>query len=212
MAIWFMRDSDIAYDMLKKMIVTLELRPGQALIINEIMEQLGLGRTPIREALNRLAWENFVKIVPKQCMLVNEMSLHDLESIYRMRLALSPLESELAIMNRTEEDLKQLWLDIEVLGRETDQRKRVLMDRAFHRTISSMSKDSFLENDMNKYLDLSTRLLFLNQEHLKAMDDKLTQDHIEIYKCLKERDKEALINVQKRHIINFKSKFISSFK
>lgn len=87
-----------------------------------------MGRTPIREALNRLAWENFVKIVPRQCIMVNEISLYEVESIYQMRFALSPLESELAAMNRTEEDLKRLKDSLEVLREETDAEERVLLD------------------------------------------------------------------------------------
>ena len=91
-----MRVSDVAYEKIKMMIITARLRPGQTLVEAELMEELGMGRTPIREALNRLAWENFVKIVPRQCIMVNEISLYEVESIYQMRFALSPLESELA--------------------------------------------------------------------------------------------------------------------
>ena len=108
-----MRVSDVAYEKIKMMIITARLRPGQTLVEAELMEEMG--RTPIREALNRLAWENFVKIVPRQCIMVNEISLYEVESIYQMRFALSPLESELAAMNRTEEDLKRLKDSLEVL-------------------------------------------------------------------------------------------------
>ena len=86
-----MRVSDVAYEKIKMMIITARLRPGQTLVEAELMEELGMGRTPIREALNRLAWENFVKIVPRQCIMVNEISLYEVESIYQMRFALSPL-------------------------------------------------------------------------------------------------------------------------
>ena len=57
-----MRVSDVAYEKIKMMIITATLRPGQTLVEAELMEELGMGRTPIREALNRLAWENFVKL------------------------------------------------------------------------------------------------------------------------------------------------------
>ena len=55
--------------------------------------------------------------------MVNEISLYEVESIYQMRFALSPLESELAAMNRTEEDLKRLKDSLEVLREETDAKK-----------------------------------------------------------------------------------------
>lgn len=203
-----MRNSDIAYEKLRMMIVTAELKPGQTLVEGELMDSLHVGRTPIREALNRLSWENFVKIIPRQCIMVNEIPLQEVEAIYQMRLALSPLESELAAEHRTEEELARLKQDIQALSQETDQRKRVLLDRTFHRTVSAMSRNSFLEREMNNYQDLSIRLLFLNEASLAAIDDLVIEDHEEIYRCLKERDVEKLTRVQKAHIVGFRNKFM----
>lgn len=203
-----MRGSDLAYEKIKMMIITAQLRPGQALVESELMERLNLGRTPIREALNHLAWENFVKIVPRQCIMVNEVSIYEVESIYQMRFALSPLEAELAAGNRTEEDLKALAGDIEALKREMDPEKRVLLDREFHRTVSSMTKNPFLEKEMNNYQDLSIRLLFLNRINLASIDDMDVRHHEEIYRCIEDRDAKRLAEVQQEHVLAFKKKFI----
>lgn len=203
-----MRDSDIAYEKIKMMIVTAQLKPGQALVEAELMEQLSVGRTPIREALNRLAWENFVKIIPRQCIMVNEISLHEVEAIYQMRFALAQLESELAVVNRTEEDLQRLEKNIEALRAETEPEKRVLLDREFHRTVSSMTKNPFLEKEMNNFQDLSIRLLFLNQVNLSSIDDMDIRTHENIYRFLRERDAEQLLTVQREHVMEFKNKFI----
>ena len=205
-----MRDSDIAYEKIKMMIITAQLKPGEAVVEARLMETLGMGRTPIREALNRLAWENFVKIIPRQCIMVNEISIYEVESIYQMRFALAPLESELAALNRTDWDLEQLKKDIEALRGETDLQKRVLLDRAFHRTVSSMTKNPFLEKEMNNYQDLSIRLLFLNQVNLSAIDDMDIGTHEDICRYIQERDVDHLIQVQKNHVLEFKRKFIHS--
>ncbi len=203
-----MRVSDIAYEKIKMMIITAELKPGQVLVEAELMEKLSLGRTPIREALNRLAWENFVKIIPRQCIMVNEISLYDMESVYQMRFALAPLESELATLNRTEEDLRHLEKNLEALRNESSQEKRVLLDREFHRTVSAMTKNPFLEKEMNNYQDLSMRLLFLNRVSLASIDDMNIHQHENIYRYIRERDKERLMQVQKEHVQEFKEKFI----
>lgn len=202
-----MRDSDLAYEKIKMMIVTAYLKPGQALVEAELMEELCVGRTPVREALNRLAWENFVKIVPRQCIMVNEISLHEVEAIYQMRFALVQLDSELAVLNRTEKDLSQLEKNIEALRTETEPEKRVLLDREFHRTVSSMTKNPFLEKEMNNFQDLSIRLLFLNQVNLSSIDDMDIRTHENIYKYIKERNTEKLIQVQREHVKEFKNKF-----
>ena len=204
-----MRGSDVAYEKLKMMIITAQLKPGQALVEPELMEELKLGRTPIREALNHLAWENFVKIIPRQCIMVNEVSLYEVESIYQMRFALVALESELAAKNRTEEDLEQLEKGIEALKSGQDAEQRVLLDRAFHRTVSSMTKNPFLEKEMNNYQDLSIRLLFLNRINLTSIDNMDVKHHEDIYRYIKERDVERVIEVQKAHVQGFKEKFIS---
>ena len=190
------------------MIITAQLKPGQALVEPELMEELKLGRTPIREALNHLAWENFVKIIPRQCIMVNEVSLYEVESIYQMRFALVALESELAAKNRTEEDLEQLEKGIEALKSGQDAEQRVLLDRAFHRTVSSMTKNPFLEKEMNNYQDLSIRLLFLNRINLTSIDNMDVKHHEDIYRYIKERDVERLIEVLKAHVQGFKDKFI----
>lgn len=203
-----MRGSDVAYEKLKMMIITAQLKPGQALVEPELMEELKLGRTPIREALNHLAWENFVKIIPRQCIMVNEVSLYEVESIYQMRFALVALESELAAKNRTEEDLEQLEKGIEALKSGQDAEQRVLLDRAFHRTVSSMTKNPFFEKEMNNYQDLSIRLLFLNRINLTSIDNMDVKHHEDIYRYIKERDVERLIEVQKAHVQGFKEKFI----
>ena len=203
-----MRGSDVAYEKLKMMIITAQLKPGQALVEPELMEELKLGRTPIREALNHLAWENFVKIIPRQCIMDNEVSLYEVESIYQMRFALVALESELAAKNRTEEDLEQLEKGIEALKSGQDAEQRVLLDRAFHRTVSSMTKNPFLEKEMNNYQDLSIRLLFLNRINLTSIDNMDVKHHEDIYRYIKERDVERLIEVQKAHVQGFKEKFI----
>ena len=205
-----MRDSDIAYEKIKMMIITAQLKPGEAVVEARLMETLGMGRTPIREALNRLAWENFVKIIPRQCIMVNEISIYEVESIYQMRFALAPLESELAALNRTDWDLEHLKKDIEALRGEMDLQKRVLLDRAFHRTVSSMTKNPFLEKEMNNYQDLSIRLLFLNQVNLSAIDDMDIGTHEDICRYIQERDVDHLIQVQKNHVLEFKRKFIHS--
>ena len=201
------RNSDIAYEKLRMMIMTAELRPGQTLVESELMQQLQVGRTPIREALNRLSWEGFVKIVPRQCMLVNDIPLREVEAIYQMRLALSQLESELAVKRRTDKELGRLAADIRALEQEVDPRKRVLLDRDFHRTVTFMTRNPLLEREMVNYQDLSTRLLFVNQKNLSAIDNMTVDEHILIYQALKDRDIDTLIQTQRSHIISFRSKF-----
>ncbi len=96
----------------------------------------------------------------------------------------------------------------EALKSGQDAEQRVLLDRAFHRTVSSMTKNPFLEKEMNNYQDLSIRLLFLNRINLTSIDNMDVKHHEDIYRYIKERDVERLIEVQKAHVQGFKEKFI----
>ncbi len=73
-----------------------------------------------------------------------------------------------------------------------------------------MTKNPFLEKEMNNYQDLSIRLLFLNQVNLSAIDDMDIGTHEDICRYIQERDVDHLIQVQKNHVLEFKRKFIHS--
>ena len=80
-----------AYDAVRDMIVSLELRPGAVVSERELMERLGIGRTPVREALHRLAQEKFVEVYPRRGMFVTTVEIRDLAALCEVRL---PLEGQ----------------------------------------------------------------------------------------------------------------------
>ena len=126
-----------------------------------------------------------------------------------MRLALVPLESELAVKNRTEEDIEKLTEVFEQIREERDPYKRVVLDRSFHRVISGMTRNPFLEKAMNNYQDLSIRLLFLNKLNASSVDDLNFEEHESILKYIKEEATAELVTVQRSHVLSFRRKFIN---
>src|SRR5256885_122880 len=80
--------ADRAYRAVREMIVSLELRPGAVVSERELMEQLGIGRTPLREALRRLAQEKFVAVYPRRGMFVTTVEIRDLAALCEVRLAI----------------------------------------------------------------------------------------------------------------------------
>jgi len=77
-----------AYYLIRDLIVTLELSPGQVVVERELMERLHLGRTPVREALRRLGDEGLVLIYARRGMVVAPVHLADLEEVSEVRLDL----------------------------------------------------------------------------------------------------------------------------
>ena len=203
-----MKDSEIVYRKIKQMIIRTELKPGQVILVTELMERLNIGRTPIREALIKLSWEGQVRIIPRQCMMISELSIKDMESIYQIRYSLSALEGELASRKRTVDELNKLSEIINRIKNEETDEERIMLDREFHMLISRMTKNRFLEETMNRNLDLSIRLLFLNREEGNRIDDKTTEEYEKIYEALNRQDEGLTSELLINHVKKFRDKFV----
>src|SRR5262249_6438376 len=82
--------ADQAYSRIRELIVTLELAPGSLVSERELMERLGVGRTPVREALRALARERLVEVYPRRGMFVSSVDVRDLAGLSEVRNALEP--------------------------------------------------------------------------------------------------------------------------
>lgn len=203
-----MRDSDIAYEKIKEMLITCELRPGQVIVESQLTEQIKVGRTPVREALKRLSWEKLICIIPRQCMIVSELSGRDLESICQLRYALSALAGRLAAARRTGDELRELCSIADKTRAETIPEKRILLGREFHRAVSGITRNEFLETQMNITLDLCVRQLFVNREYIVSMDDTVIREYGDIICSIEKRDEKETTRLLQRHVMSFQTKFL----
>jgi len=203
-----MRNSDIVYRQIKELIVTATIKPGEVIVESELMEKFNIGRTPIREALSRLSWEGLVRIIPNRLIMVSELPIEDLESIFQVRYTMSILEGRLACEKRTQQEIEYLIELVDSIKQEKITEKRVILDRDFHRAISKMTRNKFLEYQMNNTLDLSFRLLFLNKSSIESIDDNAIKDYDDILQGIIDKDSERLITLLQQHVIVFRNKFI----
>src|SRR5438045_2236708 len=90
------------------MIVSLELRPGAVVSERELIERLGIGRTPMHEALHRLSREKFVEVYPRRGMFVATVEIRDLAALCEVRLALEGQAARLAAQKVTAADRGEL--------------------------------------------------------------------------------------------------------
>ena len=101
------------YKILKSQILEGNLEPGTRLIGEKLADQMGVSRTPIREAINHLAVENFVETIPGYGTVVNGISIKDLKEVLQVRGVLEGLAAKLAIENITKEEIEKLEKIIE---------------------------------------------------------------------------------------------------
>ena len=152
--------ADRAYYAIRDLIVRLDLRPGAVISEPELVERLEIGRTPIREALRRLAQEKLVEVYPRRGMFVTNVDVRDLARLCEVRAVLEPEAARLAAERATQLDLDEIGgLLNELRGRRAwDDRALIDLDERIHRTIYRCSHNHFLEATLEEYYTLALRI------------------------------------------------------
>jgi DNA-binding GntR family transcriptional regulator len=152
--------ADRAYYAIRELIVTLELPPGAVVREPELTERLGIGRTPVREALRRLAQERLVEVFPRRGMFVTKVDVRDLARLCEVRLALEPEAARLAAERATQSDLAELRAVLGELdgGRKRDPRTLIDLDERIHRAIYHASHNPFLAETLMEYYAHALRI------------------------------------------------------
>ena len=104
---------DVVFENLREAIVEGRLKPGQRLMEVQLAEQLGVSRTPVREAIRKLELEGLVVMLPRKGAYVANMSLKDLKDVLEIRASLEGLAASLAAERISDEDIKKLEFIIE---------------------------------------------------------------------------------------------------
>ena len=174
---------DVVFNNIKDGILTGRLRPGERLLENQLADELGVSRTPIREALRMLEIENLVDLIPRKGAQVKKMSEKDIKDILEIRKVLDELAAGLAAENITKQEiaeLKKLHSDF-VEAFERGDREAVLeADTKFHDVIFNTTKNDKLIQIISNisiqiyryriaYLKLMTSIAVPNQQQLELI-------------------------------------------
>lgn len=197
-------EADKAYLKIKDRIVTLDLLPGSVLRESQLMQELGLGRTPIREALMQLEAEKLVVVVPRRGMFVADISLTDLQQLYEIRAELEPLCAGLAAGRITPDQLELLraWAGSYQLADKSDKRTLMQLDRQFHHMLAEATANKFLLNEFEIFYNLSMRIWYLSLDRIRPEDIDLA-DHLDILAAVEKHDCELAARTMRQHIHSF---------
>ena len=114
-------NSDVAYDFLRKRILDGEYLPGQALMTNALASEIGVSRTPIRDALRQLEADGLVTIQPRLGASVKKMDLKNFRESCELRLALETHAAGLAARNHADGDLHEIGMALDAMRRITGE-------------------------------------------------------------------------------------------
>ena len=157
------------------MIVTLKLRPGAAVSEQELAASLGIGRTPIREALQRLARESLVAILPRRGILVSEVNVKRQLRLLEVRRELERLIARSAARRATDPErqrFRELASQFERSAKVNDDVTFMRTDREFNSLCSSASHNEFAAGAMSLMHSLSRRFWYIHYK--QAADMPLT--------------------------------------
>ncbi len=138
--------ADQAYDLLEERIVTLALEPGQVLSEVALRDELGIGRTPLREALQRLAADRLVLILPRRGMMIANINITDHLALLETRRVLDRLIAERAARHATTDQREALRMCAEAMnkaGKAEDLPGFLRQDQVFDRLLAEAAKNPF---------------------------------------------------------------------
>jgi DNA-binding GntR family transcriptional regulator len=197
--------SEQAYRHIKKQIVSLALGPGVVINESALQEALGFGRTPIREALQRLSLEKLVNIIPRRGMLVADIGITDLPKLFEMRVVLESLAARVAARRGRPHHWQQMSAVLEQLpdsGHSNYNEALVMVDQSCHEIIYEAADNPFLADTLATHYALSLRLWYFFLDEIGDMRGAILE-HQQILEALRERDGEEAARLMAQHIQAF---------
>ncbi len=181
------------------MIVRLDLAPGALLREHELQGALGIGRTPIREALQHLARDQFVTVLPRRGMLVSSIDVNELATLYETRAVMEPFAARLACRRGTAgmSDLIEQSLRPGVAPDAL-----LAVDRRCHEIIWAAAGNRFLTDTLDNLYAHSDRVWHM---YLADVADTrhAVDEHIEILELLRVGDADACADAVEAHVRSF---------
>ncbi len=197
-------DADKAYHQIREKIVTVEMPPGSVIRESLLMESLGLGRTPIREALKRLQTENLVEVVPRQGLFVADITITDLQQIYEVRVEIESLCARLAAERFTPDHLIEMEALIAEyqISDQSDKRWLLDHDQRLHHLLAQAAGNKFLYNEFEHLYNLSIRIWHLALNRIQPRDIDVDA-HLAILAAIEAQDSCQAARRMREHIEHF---------
>jgi DNA-binding GntR family transcriptional regulator len=202
-----------AYVELRDRIVTLRLAPGTALREDELMREMGIGRTPLREAVKRLALENLVAVQPRRGTFVTGVEASDIVNITEVRAELEGYAAELAAlrMNGQARAAAEALVDeIEEVTKPHEQEWLMRFDERIHHFIWEASGNPYLVETLEQYFTHSLRIWYLVLDRVPGLGHAV-HDQMHLLEALLARDGARARNIMREHVLAFQREILAAF-
>ncbi len=194
--------SERAYADIRRMIVQLDLAPGAVIRGDALQEQLGLGRTPIREALQRLVRDQFVTVIPRRGMYVSSIDVGDLALLYETRSILEPYAMRLACARGTGTMWEEMSNVLETAEAASSPTALLAIDRRCREYVWAAADNRFLTDHLDMLYAHSDRLWHLYLGDVADLHDMIAE-HREILTALRAHDADRAAELIEAHMHRF---------
>ena len=191
---------DRAYDYIKERIIRCVYAPGTFLVESELIEGIGASRTPIREALNKLEQEHLIKIFPKRGVMVENVTMADINDVYEVRFMIEPPIVRKYGKNIRETDLKDMFQRNVIAANSGHGFDEYDLDNELHNMFLSACGNHYLVEMMNRIFAQNHRLRILSGEKLEYRVQESLREHISILNALLNTDYEGAEIAMRKHL------------
>ncbi|MFE6175720.1 GntR family transcriptional regulator [Streptomyces sp. NPDC056464] len=195
-----------AYRAIRDRLVLLEIRPGAPINEEQLAQSLGVGRTPVREALKRLQYERLITTYPRRGTFATDVNITDLAHISEVRQELEPLAAAQAARRATAADRATLTALRQELARAASRRPEPVellhLDLQVHRAIYAATHNPYLDDTLVRYDNLATRIWCLFIERLSDMAGHV-EEHGPLMEAIVDGRPDQAAQLAGRHVVRF---------
>lgn len=195
---------DQVADRIRDLIIEGHLEPGSRIDEAMLVEQLGVSRTPFREALRTLAAEGLVVIRPSRGAVVRKLSREDIFSMLELLARLESFAAELVCKRATDADLAALQALHDRMMDCYERRDRMpyyKLNQEFHTRLTALTRNSALIETQGNLQARLKRIRFMGNRNPELWAASVGE-HVEMMEALSRRDGFALGRVMERHLLN----------
>lgn len=207
-----------AYDILHEKIIKMELKPGESIDEKETIESIGIGRTPLREALLRLASEDLIQFIPNKGFIVKPLTLQDVKAMFEACRVIELGAAEIAITKQNDDILPMMERYHHIVEEAIDKRDLLLLVKAnhnFHIYFGRCTHNEYIVRAINDVRNNLNRLAYLSyggvvdlSGDLQKHYESVCSEHALIIELLSQKKLKPLLKVIETHINSFQQRII----
>lgn len=203
--------ADRVFERLERDIISGVYKKGEVLTELRLVEELGVSRTPIREALRRLSMERLIQESPRGSIVLG-ITKRDLEDILNMRVRIEGLVAYYAAQNRTEEQLEEMRHTLELQEFYVSRRdtlRVVEMDTAFHDMIYTMSQHQMLTDALQPML---RKIMKFRRESMDILSraERSVREHRALYEAIAAGERDRAESLMTHHVDNARQSILDA--